>query len=85
MTKKSMSWVQAALMFVWMTTVTFGLTLAFYPTLRHQLGSFHSTLWQIAVPSDLVAIAVFVIAARFVINLGLTGRNCANLETHQNS
>jgi Tfp pilus assembly protein PilN len=85
MMKKPLSWAQAGLMFLWMAACTFGLTMGFYPSLRNQVGSTHSTLWLIAVPSDLAAIAIFVVAGRFIVNWGLTRQNRPNLETHRSS
>jgi hypothetical protein len=83
--KKPISWPQVGQMFLWMAACTFGLTMAFYPSLRNQVGSMHSNLWQIAVPSDLAAIAIFLVAARYIVNWGLTRQNRPNLETHRSS
>jgi drug/metabolite transporter (DMT)-like permease len=85
MTRKPMSWAQTGLLFLWMAACTFGLTIAFYPSLRNQVGSIHSTLWQIALPSDLAAISIFAVAARFIVNWSSTRQNRPNLETHQSS
>jgi hypothetical protein len=85
MISKPISWAQTGLAFLMMVAYTFGLTMAFYPTLRHQAGSIHSTLWQLVFPSDLAAIAIFVIAARFIVNWGLTRQNRPNLEMHRGS
>ena len=85
MMKKPLSWVQAGLMFLWIAASTFGLTMAFYPSLRHRVGSIHSTFWQIIVPSDLIAIAALAFGGRFILNWGLTRQNRPNLETHRSS
>jgi hypothetical protein len=85
MERKPINWVQAGMMFVWMAACTFGLTMAFNSTMRHQAGSIHSMFWQFAFPSDLAAIALFVIAGRFIMNWGLTRQNRPNLETRQSS
>ena len=63
-----MSWGQTAAMFLLMTAVIFGETLAFYPTLRHQVGSIHSVFWQLAFPADLCATAILAIGMRFAWN-----------------
>jgi len=68
MTRKPMSWGQTAAMFLLMTAVIFGETLAFYPTLRHQVGSIHSVFWQLAFPADLCATAILAIGMRFAWN-----------------
>jgi hypothetical protein len=76
---------QAGLMFLWMLACTFGLTMAFNLTMRHQAGSIHSMFWQLVFPSDLAAIAIMVVAGRFILNWGLMRQNQPNLETRQSS
>jgi uncharacterized integral membrane protein len=85
MTRKPISWAQTGMMFVWMAACTFGLTMAFNSTMRHQAASIHSVFWQFAFPSDLVAIALLVVGGRFILNWGLTRQNRPNLETRQSS
>ena len=41
MKRKPVSWVQAGLMFLWIAACTFGLTVAFNSTVRHQAASIH--------------------------------------------
>jgi hypothetical protein len=76
---KPMSWTMTALMFAWMATVTFGLTMVFNHTMRQQVWSINSDFWKLVVPSDLVAIAILVAAMRFVCNRHLTDENQPNL------
>ena len=85
MKRKPVSWVQAGLMFLWIAACTFGLTVAFNSTVRHQAASIHSVFWQFAFPSDLAAIALLVVGGRFILNWGLTRQNQPNLETHRSS
>jgi hypothetical protein len=85
MTAKPVSWAQAGLMFLWMAACTFGLTMAFNSTMRHQAASIHSTFWQLVVPSDLVAIAVLSFGGRWMLNWGLTRQNRPKLEAHKSS
>ena len=82
MNSKPMSWTVATLLFVMMMTFTFVLDMAFSPSLRHQAASIHSDFWRIAIPADLVADAILVLAMRFVFNRYRSGRNRADLETH---
>jgi len=85
MNNKPMSWTVAALLFAMMMTFTFVLDMAFSPSLRHQAASIHSDLWRIAIPSDLVADAILVLAMRFVFNRYRSGRKGADLKTHPTS
>jgi hypothetical protein len=81
--RKPISWALTGLMFGWMAACTFGLTIAFNATMRHQAGSIHSMFWQFVFPSDLVAIALLTVGGRFILNWGLTRQNRPNLETNQ--
>ena len=83
MMRKPISWAQAGLMFLWMAACTFGLTMAFNSTMRHQAGSIHSMFWQFVFPSDLIAIAVLAFGGRFILNRDLTRQNRPNLETYR--
>jgi hypothetical protein len=65
---KPMSWTMTALMFAWMATVTFGLTMVFNHAMRQQAGSINSDFWRLVVPADLLAIAILVTAMRFTWN-----------------
>jgi len=85
MNNKPMNWTIAALLFVLMMTFTFVLDMAFSPSLRHQAASIHSDFWRIAIPADLVADAILVLAMRFVFNRYREGRNGAGLKTRPTS
>jgi hypothetical protein len=78
---KPMTWTMTALMFVWMATVTFGLTMIFNHTMRQQVWLINSDFWKVVVPADLVAIAILVMAMRFTFNRHLAGRDRVNLNT----
>jgi hypothetical protein len=80
--RKSIGWAQAALLFVAMTAVSVGFTIAFNSAQRHQARLLHSDFWQLVVPSDVVACAVFVIVARFILNRW-TAAGCAGSQSHQ--
>jgi hypothetical protein len=83
--RKPISWALTGLVFLVMAASTFGLTMAFNPTMRHQAESIHSLFWQFAFPSDLVAIALLAVGGRFILNWGLTRQNRPDLETRQSS
>jgi len=85
MERKPISWALTGLVFLIMAASTFGLTMAFNSTMRHQAGSIHSLFWQFAFPSDLAAMALLTIGGRFILNWGLTRQNRPDLETHQSS
>jgi Tfp pilus assembly protein PilN len=85
MERKPISWALTGLVFLVMAASTFGLTMAFNPTMRHQAASIHSLFWQFAFPSDLVAIALLAVGGRFILNWGLTRQNRPDLETRQSS
>jgi len=85
MNNKPMSWTVATLLFVMMMMFTFVLDMAFSPSLRHQAASIHSDFWRIAIPADLVADAILVLAMRFVFNRYRLGRDGADLKTRQTS
>jgi len=85
MERKPITWALTSLVFLMMAASTFGLTMAFNPTMRHQAASIHSVFWQLAFPSDLVAIALLAVGGRFILNWGLTRQNRPGLETRQNS
>jgi uncharacterized integral membrane protein len=85
MERKPISWALTALVFLIMAASTFGLTMAFNPTMRHQAASFHSLFWQFAFPSDLVAMALLTVGGRFILNWGLTRQNRPALERRQSS
>jgi hypothetical protein len=82
MASKPMSWTVAALLFAMMMVTTFALDMAFSPSLRHQAASIHSDFWRIAIPADLIADAVLVLAMRAVFNRFRFSRNRTDLNTH---
>jgi hypothetical protein len=85
MASKPMSWRVAALLFAMMMVTTFLLDMAFSSSLRHQAASIHSDFWRIAIPADLVADAILVLAMRTVFNRFRLGRNRTDLNTHPTS
>jgi len=85
MERKPISWALTGLVFLFMAASTFGLTMAFNSTMRHEAASIHSIFWQFAFPSDLVAIALLAVGGRFILNWGLTRQNRPKLETRQSS
>jgi hypothetical protein len=85
MERKPISWALTGLVFLVMAVSTFGLTMAFNPTMRHQAASIHSLFWQFAFPSDLVAMALLAVGGRFILNWGLTRQNRSDLETRRSS
>jgi hypothetical protein len=83
MTGKPMSWAMAAAMLLLMAAFEFGLTMAFVPEMRHQVGSIHSLLWQVAVPGELIANAILVVGFRLAYNRLQVCPNCVNIQGHQ--
>lgn len=77
MAGKPISWTMTTLLFVTMMVAEFALNMIFSPGLRHQAISIHSAFWQVVVPADLLADAIFVIAMRAVFNWLNCGRNRA--------
>ena len=65
---KPMSWKMTIAKFAWMVAVALGGSLAFNATLRHELLTFHSDMWQLVIPADLAATAILAIGMRFAFN-----------------
>jgi hypothetical protein len=82
MTEKPMSWTTAALIFGVMLAGTLCLDMAFSSSLRHQMLSIHSDLWQVGIPGNALGDAIIAIAMRVAVNWHLRSRNRTSLETH---
>jgi len=85
MKRKPMSWMLTSALLALVTGVTFGLDMAFNPTLRYQAGSIHSIFWQFAFPAQLVSNAVLVTAIRFLYNRHFSRPDRTGFEPHQGS
>jgi hypothetical protein len=65
---KKLSWLGAAVYFLFMLACYFGFS-AMNPALRHQMASIHSLFWTFAMPVATACCAIFALAMRFVAGL----------------
>jgi hypothetical protein len=85
MTRKPMSWTMVPLIVGAMLVGTLCLDMAFSSSLRHQMLSIHSDLWQVGIPGNALGDAIIAIAMRAAFNWHLSKQRRTDLETRQSS
>jgi hypothetical protein len=83
MPTKQVSWKMTAVMFAGMAAVAIVGSMALNVTLRHELLSLHSDLWELVVPADLAATAILAAGMRFAFNRCLRCVDRGGLESQR--
>jgi len=68
MSRKPMSWLGIAILFLFMVACYLGFSVLFSP-LRYQMSSIHSVFWTFAAPWSIAALALLALAVRFLPSL----------------